>query len=154
MDEETRFRAELSRSWEAVQAVAWHYRCLGFVVDIPDPRCRPSIESRNGYGDDFDIIVSSPIDRWQFEVKWRQIDFTCSADFPYKTMFVDRVEKIEKTFRMLAGYLMVNRGLTFCALIPSATRPLWRRRSMMDRVKGYRLDVFECPVGLAKFKQI
>lgn len=151
MDEESRFRRELDRSWEAVQAVAWHYRGLGYRVAIPDPRLRPSRGDRAGYGDEYDLEVEG---RWRFEVKWRGLDFTCAEDFPYLTMMVDRAEKVARVVKRLAGYLMVNRGLSHAALIRAATRPQWVERETLDRIKGYRLRVLECPMRLVVIKSI
>jgi hypothetical protein len=151
LSEERRFRVEVDRSWEAVQAIAWHYRRLGYAVAIPEPRLRPSFDERAGYGDDFDIAVG---ERWRFEVKWRGIDFTSKADFPYPTAFVDRAAKAAKTVHLLAGYLTVNKQLTHAALIPAHTRSRWIDRIVTDSVKGYRLHVLECPLDLATIKPI
>ena len=151
MREESRFRRGLDRSWEAVQALAWHYRRLGYRVDIPDPRVRPSRDERVGYGDDYDMVVAR---RWCFEVKWRGIDFTCAADFPYPTVMVDRAEKVARRIVQLSGYLMVSQKLTHGVLIRTDTQPRWIERETFDRTKGYGLRVLECPVALGIWKPI
>jgi hypothetical protein len=154
ISEEERFRGELDRSWLAVKALQEHYVALGYEVVMPAPRTRPNIESRAGYGDAYDLVVVGKDKWWQFEVKWRSLNFTDAADFGFDTVFVGRAEKVDGNAAHIHAYLSLNRALTHCLMIPAATKFLWTKRSRFDAKKGYSLTVYECPISLARFGRV
>ena len=84
MDEETRFRTELTQSHIATLAVAELLARHGLLVHVPAIRIRPSIEQRQYYGDHGDLEVLSADGRKRGEVKWRSSIFRIAKAFPMK----------------------------------------------------------------------
>ena len=144
--EDIRFRGAVSRSWVAVYMVADHYRNLGYDVTLPPYSMRPTFDGRAGYGDAEDLLVAG---RWRVEVKWRGIKFTCASDYPYRTVFVDRADKADVCEPH--AYFAVSEDLNHFAVIKGSTKPLWVKSARFDKIKGYPLQVYECPVWAAHF---
>lgn len=149
--EEQRFRSAVPKSWKAVWRVAEHYQLRGYSVTLPGYQMRDRFEEREGFGDDADLLVG---DRWRFEIKWREVDFTCADDFPYPSVLVDRVEKADKVKDTVSAYISVNKAMTHVAIIDPATREKWGARKRFDHVKRYPLDVYECPKHLVRFEKL
>lgn len=69
----------------------------GFAVHVPELRIRPdrsSIDMFRDHGDIFVIIRGKSRNRWRrvkFEVKSRNRMFTSPKDYPYDTVYIDRV---------------------------------------------------------------
>jgi len=150
--EEHRFRKEVSRSWQAVWAVAQHiHSCGDWQIRVQPLRLRPDIEQRDGFGDAADLFIAKLGAQWMpVEVKWRDLDFTDGFDFPYPTIFIDRSRKSDAAHP--AGYVMVNRDLTHAAQINWSTRQFWLGpNTYFDNVKGYEVTVYECPLDHVRF---
>jgi len=145
--EERRFRAALARSNIPIYVVADHYRSLGHRVELPPVQLRPHFEKRAGYGDEYELLIDR---RWKIELKERSLAFTGANDFPYETIFVDRVEKADSV--IVHGYISVSESLTHLALVKtSETRKFWEIVNTFDVTKGYSLRVYTCPIALVCF---
>ncbi len=73
--------------------------------------------------------------------------------FKYKTVFVDRVGKIENAPAHL--YVSLNKQSTHIALVPLNSRDHWvGPTTVFDRKKRYPVVVFEAPITVVKFMQI
>jgi hypothetical protein len=154
MTEEARFRRAVEVSWRGVGVLADWYRGRGYDVTVPLPRMRECFEDRAGYGDWWDLEVCRGQARWRFEVKSRTLRFTGAADYPYPTIFVDRVEKALACRRLLAGYLVLNTGYTHVALVAARTWRSWVIKDRFDGAKGYGLSVYACPKDLARYRAL
>jgi hypothetical protein len=156
--EEWRFRAAIVKSWRAVFAVAKHLHSTGgFTIRIGPLRIRPDDGKVIDYGDDHDLAVQTTgsIKLWPVEVKWREFDFTCCADFPYPTIFIDRKTKADKAEPF--AYFVVNKAMTHAAIVKTSTKASWIAKQVSDTTKiGHRPDaytytIYECPKELAEF---
>lgn len=151
--EETRFRTAIPKSWDAAWAVAAYIHGRGgFAVQVGAMVVRPTADERAAYGDAADILVKRHgTDEWKgIEVKWRELEFSSVQDYPFSTVFVDRCEKADKT--LPAAYYMVNKSMTVAAMIAASTRLLWvGPKTYRDKVKGYPVTVYECPVSAVRF---
>ncbi len=112
---------------------------------------RPTFDDRDGYGDSADFEYSFDLVHWaRVEVKSRGLDF---PPFKYKTIFVDRVGKIEDAPAHL--YVSLNKQATHIALVPLNSRDSWRGpTTVFDRKKRYPVVVFEAPINVVRFMQI
>jgi hypothetical protein len=111
---------------------------------------RDSFEERDGFGDDADLyFIRRAGGKVGVEVKGRRFDFTGAHDYPYPTIYVDRVNKVLKS--SVTYYVTVNKSLTHLAFVPKASISLWVERKIFDAVKGYPNHVYEAPVDLARF---
>jgi len=150
--EEKRFRATLTRSWQAAWKVAQYIHSQGNVtVQVAPLIIRPSRSQRTGYGDAADVLYSYDSAKWlRCEVKWRQPEFTCADDYPYPTIFIDRVAKIEEAPPDI--YFNVNKAMTHAAIIGIDTQEQWTGpNTYFDRIKRHPVTVMECPIELVRF---
>ena len=146
MDEETRFRTELTQSHLATLAVAELLGRHGLLVHVPAIRIRPSIEQRQYYGDHGDLEVLSADGRKRGEVKWRKLDFQDCKSFPYETVTMDRANKPTADY-----YFIVNRNLSHAAVVVTAdTFEHWTKELSKDRDKPEYSPyyVYRCPKHL------
>lgn len=153
--EERRFRAALKASWKPVYKVAIHlHQRGGRIVQLNPLIIRPSREARAGYGDDYDLRVFKLGDlKWvRLEVKGKKFDFTCAADFPYATIYLDRPEKADKCG--VDGFYIVSKDGRYAAVIHASTREHWKPVTAHDGDKGYDFTAYECPKEFATFINI
>jgi hypothetical protein len=154
--QEARIVAAFRDAWEYVYPVAeYAHRLGGRIVQINPLVVRPSRDEREGYGDDFDLRVFKLGDMgWKrYEVKGKtKISFTCAADFPYSTIYLDRTEKADKC--LVDGFFIVSKDKQCAAFVSSATRPEWREVTDYDHDKGYPFTAYECPKAMATFIRI
>lgn len=153
MSEEQRFRGAVSRSRDTVLHVAKHLQPHG-TVTLPQSKMRPTFADREGYGDEFDLQFDrGSLDRdiKDIEVKERGLTFTCAGDFPYETVFVDRVTKADKAN---VTYVSLSHDLNYCLIVYPQSRERWTKSVRWDSVKHYQLEVYECPKVDAVFCKI
>ena len=152
--EEQRFRVAVALSWAAVWAVARHIHALGGrELRIAPYVIRPAFAEREGFGDAGDILVRRiGRDAWaRVEVKGRTLEFTGPDDFPFQTIFVERLNRLEK-HDPAAAYFVCNRALTNAAVIYGSTRAHWIGPvPFFDSARGHQANAYECPAELAKF---
>jgi len=119
--EEHRFRKEVSRSWQAVWAVAQHiHSCGDWQIRVQPLRLRPDIEQRDGFGDAADLFIAKLGAQWMpVEVKWRDLDFT------------DGFHAAQINWSTRQFWLGPN--------------------TYFDNVKGYEVTVYECPLDHVRF---
>ncbi len=112
---------------------------------------RPEFKDRDDYGDAHDLLVSWDLEHWlKIECKGRLLSF---PPFKYKTLFVDRVDKIDRDPADL--YVNLNKQQTHIAIIGIDTREHWSGPNRVwDRVKRYPVTVMECPIELVRFVSI
>ena len=151
-DELERFRGAVDRSWIACFVVAEFVHSAGDRAIGIGPRVhRPAGGNPADYGDSHDVTITgrSSLSSRRYEVKWRELAFTCCADYPYPTVFVDRSAKADKNDP--AGYYIVNQSLTHACFISIVTKPQWKVTEVFDKKKGYPVVLYECPKELAWF---
>jgi len=131
--------------------VARHLYRRGAAVRVAPLRYRPVFDDRDGYVDSADFEYSFDLVHWvRVEVKSRGLDF---PPFKYKTIFVDRVGKIENTPATL--YVSLNKQSTHIALVPLNSRDHWvGPTTVFDRKKRYPVVVFEAPIKVVRLMQI
>ncbi len=144
--EDKRFRAAILTSWDKVWTGARHLYRRGAAVRIAPCIIRPTFDDRDEYGDSANFEY-----HWvRVEVKSRGLDF---PPFKYKTIFVDRVGKIENTPATL--YVSLNKQSTHIALVPLNSRDHWvGPTTVFDRKKRYPVVVFEAPIKVVRLMQI
>ena len=156
--EHQRFLAAIPGSWKAVWVVGMYLHARGDrKILIGALKLRPQGEDVAEYGDSHDLEVQmdeGETQWWRVEIKGRELAFTCCDDYPYDTIFVDRVEKADATEPY--GYFIVNRALTHAAIIKTSTKEHWIKKTVKDtkKTREYPVFLYECPKGLAKFVQM
>lgn len=123
------FVRELTESEWARRRVADWLRAGGHRVRAPSFRVAPRRSDWRDYVDDGDLWVQIDGIRrwWRVEVKRRPgIDFTGPDDFPYPTLIVDEVRKVDRLpIANLFGYVITNASATRAAIVFGSTKPSW-----------------------------
>lgn len=145
--------AEFVRDWQAshgpVMDVALWLKRIGYDVKLNVPDLRPDAAERFRYSDTGDIEVLQRI-----EVKRRSIDFTSAGDYPFPTIFVDEVYKVDARLKGLLGFVIVNAAGTHAACVTPATKPRWTRETKFDLRQQRDCTWYCCPPELAFFGRI
>lgn len=148
------FLQDLEKSIEHVWIVARWLSSIGKMVAIPPMRVRPDAKKMKGYGDEGDLFIVQDKEWLRIECKQRNLHFTGVHDYPYETIFVDRVHAWERAERKPHAYIVTNEAITVAAIIYGTTSSSWIKRDSYDRGKKRTRAFLECPKGLARFERI
>lgn len=145
------FLEAFEESQKYVEIVAEWLRGKGYDAQVKPSEVRPSFDQRMQYQDSGDIEI-----RKRVEVKHRNIPFTSRYDFPYSTVFVDEVYKIDRvpSKKQLAAYIILNKDATHAAIVDPATSEMWVVEEKFDPTHGEVRPTFACPVSLVQFLKI
>ncbi len=141
------FAADLRESQHTVWRVAQWLSDKGFDVAVRAVRVRPSVEDLADYGDDGDIEVIERV-----EVKRRDLDFTCAADYPFPTVIVDPARAYDRARIKPKCHVLVNRAGTVAALVHRSSFAHWKKVTRFDRTKNRERENYECPLEFVTFE--
>ena len=138
------FERDLAESQQSVMVVAEWLRSKGLPVIIRPTFVRPSSDKMSEFSDSGDLEIIQRV-----EVKHRKtLQFTSSADFPYKTVIVDACHCYDNANPKPYAYIIVNRMMDAGFLVKCETRPQWSRVEKLDTAKGRVRSFYECPTKL------
>lgn len=137
------FTTDFFNSFGSVFIVGAYLQRLGFNIVVPVPEIRPNEAERMKYMDNGDLLVTMPV-----QVKERSIQFSCAADYPYPTIFIDETYKIKKDTFM---YVIVSSDHRYAALIDRSTRSHWVKETIFDKKQDRECVNAACPKELASF---
>ena len=141
------FIHELRASQTYVNAVASWMAMHDCDVVIKPTLEAPSTELRHEYIDSGDIEI-----RQRVEVKHRSIGFTCAEDYPFPTIIVDEVHKVDRIPKgQLWGYVIVNEAGTHVCCLRADTKGRWTIQRKHDKKEGAERAFYVCPVGIGMF---
>ena len=147
MKTHAQFIQELQASQTYVNAVASWMAMNHCDVVIKPTLIAPSTEVRHEYIDSGDIEI-----RQRVEVKHISIGFTCAEDFPFSTIIVDEVHKVDRIPRgQLWGYVIVNEAGTHVCCLRADTKGRWTIERRHDKKEGAERAFYVCPVGIGMF---
>lgn len=88
------------------------------------------------------------------EAKGRTLNFTESSDFPYPTIYIERINRLQK-LDPASAYFVVNQALTHAAIIDGGTRSQWvGPTTFFDRTRGHEANCYEVPLALVRFVRL
>ncbi len=150
MKSEESFRDALSASQSHVARVATWLQGRGCNVLMWPTSVRPSFEQRNEYADCGDIEM-----RMRVEVKQKGIEFTCADDYPYATVIVDEVFKVDRIqLETLWGYIILSsNGHSACRIAPGS-KPHWGKSTLWDKKDRQYRDFYVCPKEKCTFYEM
>jgi len=96
--------------------------------------------------DDGDLFVTLRV-----EHKVRSLQFTCREDYPYDTIFIDEVYKIDNKFDLPLCYVIENTDGTCCAVIYGFTKPHWKKETKFDKIQNRVCDFYVVSKSQARF---
>jgi len=111
----------------------------GFIVKV-----HPYQESKS---DDYDIMVK-PSERanWrEVEVKGNGKAWTSVEDFPYKSLFVETVNRRKSRANEPYYYVIVSYLTGEAICVPNRSFPHWNSMRTRDTQKGFYDDFWTCP---------
>ena len=146
------FLRELEASQAAVRAMAMHFVCSGYKVQMPPLQKAPRHEEWGSFSDHGDLIVNDQ----RIEVKALTADFTCQADWPFGTYFiVDGKQSYDRKDPRPFRYYIVNKAMTHAAMIEvPQTWDQWYVELRADRIQGVNKEYYLCPVEMVRWIKI
>jgi hypothetical protein len=144
------FIADLRNSSESLWLAARWLWSFGYSVTVPPMAVRAKVQDMGCYSDNGDLWISKGSINERIEVKHRpKLHFTCAADYPFSTVFVDAAHNWDRARIKPRCYLIFNADLTYMAIVKGNTFPAWRRVEKMDR--GRVRKFYECPIDRVSF---
>ena len=138
MKSDDRFVSDLQQSRTRVERFAAMCRRAGADLWVYPSDVRPKASEREAYADGGDLMLQTRI-----EHKVRDIDFYDANDFPYDTMIVDEVYKVERIKARPFRYVIENRDGTRLAVVRSVTKPKWTIKKRFDPQQGRECEFYE-----------
>lgn len=88
---------------------------------------------------------------FKIEHKVRSLNFTCREDYPFKTVFVDEVYKIDNKQHLPLCYVIENKEGTHCASVFYWTKPKWIIETKYDDAQNRICDFYAVPKEMVRF---
>jgi len=145
----SRFVERFKESAQYVNQVAYWLDSRGLRARVIPCALRPSHDQWKDYADTGDIEVTLLV-----EVKHRQLEFTCHDDYPYATVVVDEVYKLDAKRSQLYAYVILNRAATHAVVVPRHTWQQWQRMSRQDHIAGRVCEFYVVDKGLCNFVEL
>jgi hypothetical protein len=141
------FVADLQESERARLKVAAWLRSKGRRVEVPPLRVRPCADQRADFADHGDLFVDAQ--RQRVEVRWRNLDFTSAADFPFPTVLLGATYRWDDVEPKPVALVLTNRTMSHCLIVPATTRARWRVVRLWRHGRWHQL--YAAPVVCAHF---
>ena len=147
-NDDSEFLKRLSESTTGVMRVASYLAKRSYNVRItPMPIWPTKAERQANWQDGGDIEIVKRV-----EVKHRGISFTCSDDYPFETVFIDEVYKVDKALSQIEFWVVLNDLMTHVAIIRPSTRRHWVVEEKRDPFRDRICQWYSCPVHLVSFR--
>ena len=148
MKDDESFIRDLGRSHQAVNDFAERSRRNGWQLWLPPEVLRPDASLRRLYADDGDLMLQVRI-----EHKVRtNITWTCRADYPFQTVIVDEVYKVDKKSDMpVFMYVIEDQTAQYAAIVYGLTRRHWKTERMRDRIQNRDCDFYTIDKDKVRF---
>lgn len=111
------FLRDLEASHAVSMRVAMYLQAVGHNVRLFVPTVRKTAEERWEHTDSGDIEITKSI-----EVKQRGFDFHDAASYPYPTIYLGEVYKVDKIWRDLYDFVLTNSSITHAACVDARTK--------------------------------
>ncbi len=144
---ETEFIRDINESAKYVDAcVAW-LTGRGLKAKAMPLVVRPDVSVKNDFLDNGDIEITKRI-----EVKHRSINFTSADDYPYDTVIVDELYKVDRSDSGdLDKYMIVNNKCTHICIVDSCTKNSWTTETHYDAAQKRTCTFYVCPLNKCAF---
>ena len=136
-------------SKEVVALAARVLSDMGLPVVLRPTFVRPDVTQREAYSDEGDLEIMQKV-----EIKGRDLEFTCRADYPYETVIVDYAPNFDKKRPRPFMYMIFNQARTHYMIVQVKTFPQWRKVRLHNGKTGNDGDYYTCPVDLATFHEV
>lgn len=123
---------------ESTVTLAFDYlKSRGYDVEFEPHTITPDSESRFKHFDDGDLKITINGESYRVEVKHIRIDFTSIEDFPFDSVIIDEVYKINKhhTYPLWA-YMIFNKASTGFIFVPVTTKMFWYSQQRLDKYEN------------------
>ena len=132
------FIAELKKGHKWQLWVGLQFLKEGFIVQVPNLKIRKNHDEINKYSDSGDVIVFLNNERYSFECKSRNLEFTNKENYPYDTVFVDRTKTWErKRNNKPLAIIIISQQTGKLVVVSSKTEKYWMIEERIDSVRNY-----------------
>ena len=114
----------------------------GFKTTFHPLKIRPNFNVRRGFTDNGDLIINTPSRDIVVEIKSRAIKFTCIADYPFKTVFIESLSRWSKKVKP-AAIIVISQKTKAMIVVPVSTEKQWTTKTTghkRDRIASQRLE--------------
>jgi len=147
-EQHKRFLNRLARSREAVMRVAQWLHFSGLDIEIPSVQFSPTAAESDSYIDVGDIFI---LTKQAIEVKRLGIQFSGSADWPFKEVFVSNKATVERNRGRVSAYISLSADMNYAAVVNVDTKPHWYEKQTRASNTGNMESFYACPIRYVKF---
>ena len=140
------FKARLQRSREHFAEFARKQATMGVDIYSPPINDAPTHASRWKHRDTSDGLMVVHV-----EHKRRGVSFTDRDSFPYGTVIVDEVYKINTKEHPCLVYICENAAGTHAAVVYGWTRRHWLKETRFDPIQNRDCEFYTCPKDMVRF---
>ena len=140
------FMERLIRSRSHFEEFARKQAILGVDIYTPPINDAQTHAARWAHRDSKDGVLLMAV-----EHKRRGISFTDRDSFPYDTVIVDEVYKIDDKPHPCLIYICENAAGTHAAVVYGWTRCNWLKENRYDAVQDRHCDFYTCPKDMVRF---
>lgn len=149
---QAKFESDIKRSMVTVRRIATILEGRGHKVKIISEGPITTTEAdrfKNRDNGDLEVRLYGDGDPVRMEVKHRKLNFRSRNDFPFETVIVDEVYKIDNAESKLPlyGYLTINAAATTALFIPAWTKDKWVKGMRFDPDQRRECEFYFCPRG-------
>ena len=144
------FVIALNKSRRAVFRVAeWLHR-HGKEIVVPATVVMPKGADPKDWVDACDLYAGGE----KIEVKHKDVDFTCLADFPFDTVIVSSARTIDRNWGLVKAYIIVNKAMTHAMIITTDKKDSWWKGTLKPKNKTIEEEFYFCKTADVVFRQI
>jgi hypothetical protein len=150
------FRVDYCKGMVAADVVCQWLVSMGLNVVKLDQSLTPDYRSRWSHTDEGDLKIIHEGNEGRIEVKHRpDMNFKSKEEFAYPDIIVDEKYKADGDHELpLYSYVIANKTLTHCMIIPENTRKQWKVRNIYDRKSRRYGDFYFCHLDYVMFREI
>lgn len=113
----------------------------GLPAVVTPMEVRENLADRHRFRNEVDLTVGSR----RVEVKSSTREWTSLGDLPFSGMFVDTVYGWDRKEMKPCAVVLVSQPTGALAVVPATSRPHWRKRTTVDRVRSITETFWLCP---------
>jgi len=149
------FVADLLASGEAVEVVAAWYRAIGYSVEIPATRIRPTAELAAEYRDRGDLYAVDA-GGWSKRVEVKRVGFSFSdrSTWRFRDILVLGRAYWDSAEPRPFAIWSLSHDLRAAAVVYGQQAKLWTAREIFDTVHGRRRSAYFSPLNLAVWRSL
>lgn len=153
-EQHQKFLNRLTKSADAVFAVAKYLHMRGNKVEISGMRKAPTAGEHMNYVDDGDLYIIDGDKRSRVEVKGISKNFSGMKDFPYQHLMISSEKRVNNVWEKVDYWVILSQDMRCAAMVLGKTKPLWEVISIKASNTGNWERNYVSPLSLVKWIKI